>query len=973
MRDGDLLLDDLRQWVESVRELYARPEFPDLQAGDHSELDAFIDRYSDWELRELELGRVLRDAQDLGAQPEQLSPDRLLLVWQAAEILAGLHSVPGNGAVFAMRIGNHFWRRDKPADAVPFLQRWCDTIQASSTDSWQRLMSLRNLCDCLQDDHQPDRALAVAEQFLERARELQTTACEALALRARGNLRVALGRNGALEDLRAALDLRRCITAEQAGEYAVPGLDGFLDDVGNASRRAGDIEGAVAAFLELADLQERAGEPELRARAISDLGYTYNLAGDETRGVQYLHSAAAIAEQAGDIANAERWRRQARNVGISPGVAHLSLEGDELADSASGHEAATRLEALLAAGAAEEAVTLGERILAGATASRDNDLRMVVLQNTGVGHALLGNYQAAVPLFHQAIRLADGFDNAIASVGLREGLASAYVKLRKPGLAVDVLAAAVAAGDLLLSKTPGSEARQQIGVAFRRVYALLASILSQAGSHARMASVTESARSRNLLGWMQAAVALAGISGDPLHADLLDRLRAVELELEVAQATQAARTVTVERLRDIAERRRELRAAIDDILVAHHHRPLYSGQHVPSFPDVEEMLPRVVEAEDRVLFLFCVPEGVCAAVGFTRNGLVTVDGTFVPWEADARIAALSFWDASRPRSPRDLALAAMHRDYERCMSVVRERLFEPLNAVLSSSPVGNLVVIPEGELSRVPYWELFEMSSATGSFCVAPSLQVFRLCRGRPYEPGGSTLLVPDVTGGLAYATVDLAAVRAVRSGNVTECSFIEDVVANADGVSLIHVAAHGVFNPENPYLGGIVLDERGPSDGWTSQYVGPGRAFRPARESVAPWPLLTVARCVSSLKLTASPVVVLSTCESGVPRLHLGGELTGLPNAFLVAGARSVIASLSRVHDAATAVLMHHFYDVWEGGRGTTRGVARSLVESRRRLAASTRQDIEAIVGPVARLPEGDRPFADPLFTDAFQCFGAP
>ncbi len=61
----------------------------------------------------------------------------------------------------------------------------------------------------------------------------------------------------------------------------------------------------------------------------------------------------------------------------------------------------------------------------------------------------------------------------------------------------------------------------------------------------------------------------------------------------------------------------------------------------------------------------------------------------------------------------------------------------------------------------------------------------------------------------------------------------------------------------------------------------------------------------VYGLDLKQTDSVVLSACET-----HLGGdELVGLTRAFFFAGTLTVIASLWRVDDEATAILMERFY----------------------------------------------------------------
>jgi len=118
--------------------------------------------------------------------------------------------------------------------------------------------------------------------------------------------------------------------------------------------------------------------------------------------------------------------------------------------------------------------------------------------------------------------------------------------------------------------------------------------------------------------------------------------------------------------------------------------------------------------------------------------------------------------------------------------------------------------------------------------------------------------------------------------------------------------------------------------------------------------------------------LAILSTCESGMARQHGGGELVGLPNSLLVAGAKSVIASLWPVHDTATALLMHYFYATWEGGSGRESSPARALSGARHKLRTATRKDIRNVLGTTVNIPEGDIPFDHPIYSDAFHCFGS-
>ena len=220
------------------------------------------------------------------------------------------------------------------------------------------------------------------------------------------------------------------------------------------------------------------------------------------------------------------------------------------------------------------------------------------------------------------------------------------------------------------------------------------------------------------------------------------------------------------------------------------------------------------------------------------------------------------------------------------------------------------------------------------------------------------------------HSSAELRAAADSRQGGHCMCTSVADILAAGPRAAVFHIAAHGIFNDSMPYLGGVIVRDGEAAAEWSRQYVSAPRAFS-SEPGLDAWPLMTVAECMAELHLDKCRLAIISACESGVPRLHGGGEMTGLPSALLLAGAKSVIASLWRVSDAATAVLMIHFYDAWSGGRGKIPGVALALKEARRRLAATTQDDVSAMLGRVTGL-SGQRPFADPFFTDAFHCFGS-
>ena len=105
----------------------------------------------------------------------------------------------------------------------------------------------------------------------------------------------------------------------------------------------------------------------------------------------------------------------------------------------------------------------------------------------------------------------------------------------------------------------------------------------------------------------------------------------------------------------------------------------------------------------------------------------------------------------------------------------------------------------------------------------------------------------------------------------------------------VIHFATHGLLDEKRPELSGIALslfDEAGKQQD--------GGFIR--------------LQDVYGMDLNAD-LVVLSACDTGLGKEIKGEGLMSLNNAFLQAGAQSVVSSLWRVDDSVTKVLMTDFY----------------------------------------------------------------
>lgn len=135
-----------------------------------------------------------------------------------------------------------------------------------------------------------------------------------------------------------------------------------------------------------------------------------------------------------------------------------------------------------------------------------------------------------------------------------------------------------------------------------------------------------------------------------------------------------------------------------------------------------------------------------------------------------------------------------------------------------------------------------------------------------------------------------------------------------AAAASILHLAAHGFYNPVAPLSSLIALAPDDPSTG---------------SEQVANDGWLTVGE-VYGLDLSNAELVVLSACQSNLGDLSEGDELVGLTRAFIFAGTPTVIASLWSVDDETSALLMERFYTHLRDGMGKAEALRQAKLEVR-------------------------------------------
>lgn len=261
----------------------------------------------------------------------------------------------------------------------------------------------------------------------------------------------------------------------------------------------------------------------------------------------------------------------------------------------------------------------------------------------------------------------------------------------------------------------------------------------------------------------------------------------------------------------------------------------------------------------------------------------------------------------------------------RILPVLAKQLYQYLVAPVASAlrDAQRVLLCPEGIFNYLP-WGALVVSEQKGkpiywieqkSIHLTSSASVYQQARGVQTHTQGVAIASVSKYGGrkvLAqrHSPTDSLSRRASRSGRLDDLRHVpveteqirrlfgaqvrllresqarpESVRVAAQQARVIHFACHALADSYNPVNSALLLSPAAKED---------GALF--ADEVITRWRL-------------RADLVMLSACEThiGLARRYEG--IYGLSRAFLYAGSRSVGASLWRVDDTSTAILMSEFY----------------------------------------------------------------
>jgi CHAT domain-containing protein/Tfp pilus assembly protein PilF len=185
----------------------------------------------------------------------------------------------------------------------------------------------------------------------------------------------------------------------------------------------------------------------------------------------------------------------------------------------------------------------------------------------------------------------------------------------------------------------------------------------------------------------------------------------------------------------------------------------------------------------------------------------------------------------------------------------------------------------------------------------------------------------------------EAAALGAIMPGArmLTEAQATEAAIKRVSGPSILHIATHGFFLPDQPQAvaagdtRGLLLSSDAPVrvEG-ENPLLRSGLALAGANRGQGgdgEDGVLTALEA-AGLDLWGTKLVVLSACDTGLGEVRDGDGVYGLRRALVLAGSESQVMSLWQVDDAATRDLMVAYYKRLRAGEGRTEALRQVQLE---------------------------------------------
>jgi CHAT domain-containing protein/tetratricopeptide (TPR) repeat protein len=447
---------------------------------------------------------------------------------------------------------------------------------------------------------------------------------------------------------------------------------------------------------------------------------------------------------------------------------------------------------------------------------------------------------------------------------------------------------------------------------------------------------SEAARARSLAEFLQATHTNFAPGLDPELAQREKSLRqSLRQRAEYRTQLLSAKTPHPEELKAVEAELSGLEADYNQVIATIHTRyPDYEQIIRPVNWNLDRIQQEVVANDDTVLLEYSLGNTKSYAWAITRNGIKTFE---LPGQARITQAATTLYELLKlpPDEGSDNRLEQATRE-------LSKMILSPMSGELDKQM---FIVVADGALNYIPFQILRTPSSpndplvAKHNVVNVPSASVLGDLRQEAGHRQPATQLLaafgdpvfysryakhkdknggdpppmhnaevaslrdlelskdrydPSVIPRLFYAARELTNLRELTRGQALVISDVNATrqrffTTDLTKYAILHLATHGGFlDPKRPDSAGFLLSTTDVKGEEIDGFVG-----------------------LEDIYDLHAPVnlVVLSACQTALGKDVRGEGLVGLTRGFMYAGASSVVASLWKVDDAATAELMKYFY----------------------------------------------------------------
>jgi len=690
----------------------------------------------------------------------------------------------------------------------------------------------------------------------------------------------------ALASLQQALNI-----AQELGDRSGEGH--ILNNIGEVYRAQGRHAKALATFQQALTIIQEIGDRLTEGTILNNIGGVYQAQGD-------YDAALTSFQQALDAYQAIENR---------PG------EGTILNSIGATYEAQGRpAEALLNL---QQALAILQEV-------GDQDGIAATLNNIGLAYQTQGRYDEALSSLQQALTVRQQVGDRDGEGATLNNIGFIYQVQERPTEALKAYRQAMDVLEEIRAGAGSEQSRASFIAQFAKLYNRTIDLLHQQNKNEAAFIITERGRARSFLDSLSTGQVQLN---DDAAVGLLVQEREIYAQRQVIQdnLTRAKAAISVDPavISDLESQLTETQAAYEKIQTAITERseqlaaliPGRSAEHILSVAEVQNQLN-----EQTTLISYWSLNDKILAFLITQD-----DFQAIPLEVSQEALTqqiISFRDFAN--------VTEAHLD---SAVTLYQWLLEPLRPQLKTP---HLVIIPHNILHYLPFAALTDgeryliddyaittLPSASAlpfiqenAAQTAVGGQRSTVVLGKPaigeYDTVASLAIDEGQYQGLlrllsfarqeAKTIAKLYGVEPLIGENATESAVWQQV----SEANILHLAAHGVFNPVAPLNSLIALSPDDENDGW-----------------------LTVGE-VYGLDLNNTDLIVLSACETNLGDLSEGDELVGLTRAFIFAGTPSILTSLWNVDDEATSLLMERFYTHLKGGMGKAEALRQAQLETR-------------------------------------------